>query len=448
MQGYYNLRMDRCPNSKGEYPVYLNYSTMGVPVKKSTGITVNPDHWMGKDGKNGKFIKTGKDGHPKAEQLNRRLVNFKSDFDKTIDELTATPNTKLTVEMLQSILNGSYKEKKEQAAGKMPFIQYVLDVNGKLYERGKISYSVWNNIQCSMNRFKKYLQEKHKMETNQGNVLYCRDLKAEIIEGYISWRQGQANSPETINKALTPIFKAVKKIGGLGWISQSLCEEILEMYLPTNQKSLADTDEEKHFLTEEQVRQFIQIAANSKYSRTKDFADMFLFSLHTGGLRFSDICTLRWSEIDMESRTINHLQVKNHTKKPTYLTLPITDEGLKILQKWEGRYGNFVFGMLPDEFDLADEKALKQLLNSQNRTINQSLRSIGLKMGLPYNLHFHCSRHTWATLALNRNVDLNIISALMGHSSSWITGKVYAKYLPKTIAAEVNEKLNFNFNNY
>ena len=445
VNGYYSLRKDRKSNEYGEYPVYINYSTMSVPVKKSVDLWIHPDYWLGDSGKSEKYIQTGRFGHPKGEKLNRDLINIKRKFDKEIEELMTDPNTKLTVEMLKSVLNGTYKEKKEIESGKVPFIQYVLDFNENLYKVGKISYSVWNNIQCQMNRFRKYLQRVKKMETNEVNILYCKDIKVGIIEDYITWRKEDGNSNETVNKSLTPIFKTLKKIERMGWLERSVVEEILELYLPTNQKTLGDSGEDRDYLTEEQVRQLIKVTGESKYERTKEFVDMFLFSLHTGGLRFSDMVTLKWSEIDMESGIITHLQVKNHTRKPKYLTIPINDEGVRILKKWEGRFENFVFGLLPDEFDLSDEKKFKHTCNSLNKTMNQSLKCLGEKMGLPFNLHFHCSRHTFGTLSLNKGVDLNVISNLMGHSNSWVTGKVYSKYLPKTLTKEVNEKLNFKF---
>ena len=115
------------------------------------------------------------------------------------------------------------------------------------------------------------------------------------------------------------------------------------------------------------------------------------------------------------------------------------------MKRWEGRYDNFVFGLLPDDFDLYDETLFNKVKKSKLRTINQSLRTIGEKISLPFNLHYHCSRHTFATLSLNQDVDLNIISTIMGHSSTSITQKVYSKYLPETLVGIANEKLNFSF---
>lgn len=140
-------------------------------------------------------------------------------------------------------------------------------------------------------------------------------------------------------------------------------------------------------------------------------------SIYTCGLRFSDIATLRWEEIDVEKKLIRHMQVKGHTRKAKTLTIPISDEGMKILEKWAGRYDNFVFGQLGDEFDLGDDERLKASLNAKNKTINTALKVLGDKINLSYPLHFHVSRHTFATLAINKKVDVKTISTLMGHSS-------------------------------
>lgn len=446
MTGKFILRKDKKSNEYGEYCVYLQYSTMGVGVKKSMDIWVKDEYWLGDDGRTNKYIMTGRGGHPKGELLNQRLVNIKKKYDKVIDELLKDPNNVISVPVLRSILNGSYNEKQKFQNGKVSFIDYVLKVNEDLYKMGKISYSVWSNIQCSMNRFKKYLQHVKHLETNDNNILYCKNLTVDIIKEYIEWRKSDGNTNETINKSLTPIFKSVKKMMRLGWIDRCVGEDILELYLPTNKQLLGDgIGIDIHYLTVEQIKQLVKITEQSKYPRTKELVEMFMFSIHTGGMRFSDICTMRWSEVDMENRTIKHLQVKNHTRKPTILTLPITDEGMRILDKWKGRNNNFVFDMLCEDFDLNDEKMLKHTINSLNKTMNQSLRCLGEKMKLSFNLHFHCSRHTYGTLLLNKGIDINLISHLMGHSSSFITQKVYSKYLPETLNKIVNDKLNFKF---
>lgn len=101
--------------------------------------------------------------------------------------------------------------------------------------------------------------------------------------------------------------------------------------------------------------------------------------------------------------------------------------------------------MLDDEFDLDDEEKLKLTINSRNKTMNQSLQCMGEKMELPFRLHFHIARHTFASYALNNGVDIKTISYLMGHSTTLVTEKVYAKLFPSTLIDVATDKLDFSF---
>ena len=147
-----------------------------------------------------------------------------------------------------------------------------------------------------------------------------------------------------------------------------------------------------------------------------------------------------WS-IDFEKKEINKIIVKNN--KPHRIDL--NDDALTILQRWKERTGGrrFVFGLLADEFDLSDMSELKRMRLNNNRAILTSLKTIGDKIGLDFNLTMHVARHTFAVWALNAGVDVHKISVMMAHSSALTTEATYAKFMPKSLEEEVQEKLNF-----
>ena len=439
MEGKLKIRMDAKPNEFGEYPVVIMYCTMGKAVRKTTDIKVAPEHWL--DGKDNKYVKGGREGNPKAALLNNKLKNFKDTYDKMINEHLGDGNKIITEAALRAILNGTYQQHKEKEEGKVPFIEFVLEHNEGLYKTDKIGVSVWENVKCYMNKFGKFLRTMKRMNTNENNILYCRDITVDLIKDYIIWRKEmEGNTNGTINKALSPIFKAVKVCCRKGWISREECEEICDLYLNAEGKSLDDSME-KEFLTIEQLRKFKELTGKAKYDRTREYADVFLFACFTG-LRWSDLISLRWSEIDMDKNMISHMQYKGHTRRAKMLYIPLNDTSREILERWKGKYEEFVFGLLPSGYDLSDEAAFLKVKNAADRTINQSLQSIGDKMGLPFNLHIHLGRHTYAMMALNGGVDIKTTSSLLGHASTQITERVYATLLPNTIAEAVGDKLN------
>ena len=438
MEGRFILRKDGRPNEYGEYPVVIQYCTQGKPVKKTTDIRVAPEHWLG--GKD-KYVKGGRDGHPKAALLNNRLNNFKDTYDKMINDHLGGGNKIITEAALRAILNGTYQQHKEIQEGKVPFIPFVLEHNEGLYKTDKIGVSVWMNVKSYMNKFDKFLRTIKRLNTNENNVLYCRDIDVDLINDYIIWRKEvEGNSNATINKALSPIIKTVKVCCRKGWISREECEEISDLYLNAEGKSVDDSIE-KEFLTIEQLRKFKEIVGKVKHQRTREIADIFLFACFAG-LRMSDLMTLKWSEIDMDKNMISHMQYKGHNRRAKMLYIPLNDTSRDILERWKDKYEEFVFGLLPSGYDLSDDADFIKIKNTKDRTINQSLKSIGDKMGLPFNLHIHLGRHTYAMMALNGGVDIKTTSSMLGHASTMVTEKVYATLLPNTIAEIVGDKLN------
>lgn len=433
MEGRLILRKDGKPNEYGEYPVAIQYCTQGRAVRKNTDIRVVPEHWLGGKGGLNKYVKGGKDGHSKAELLNNKLKKFKETYDKMIDEHLGDGNKIITEAALRAILNGTYQQHKETQEGKMPFIQFVLDYNEGLYKTDKIGVSVWMNVKSYMNKFDKFLRTIKRLNTNENNVLYCRDIDVDLINDYIIWRKEvEGNSNATINKALSPIIKTVKVCCRKGWISREECEEISDLYLNAEGKSVDDSIE-KEFLTIEQLRKFKEIVGKVKHQRTREIADIFLFACFAG-LRMSDLMTLKWSEIDIDKGMISHMQYKGHNRRAKMLYIPLNDTSREILERWNGRYEEFIFGLLPSGYDLSDDADFIKVKNTKDRTINQSLKSIGDKMGLPFNLHIHLGRHTYAMMALNGGVDIKTTSSMLGHASTMVTEKVYATLLPNTIA--------------
>lgn len=252
-----------------------------MPVKTSTGISVKPEFWLGDNGISTKYVSGGRNGHPKAEFINQRLALFKRSYDSIIESVMVDPKCVMTVPMLRSILNGTYKEEIEKGKGRVGFVEHVLHYNHQLYELGKISYSVWHNIECNMRQFRKFIQKVWRKDLDKSNTLYCSEVSVELIKEYILWRKDRGNTNDTINKALTPIFKTLKHIQMKGWISSETVSEICDLYLISQCQSLENPTKGKiEYLSEEQLKQLIALTEQSKYQTTKLLMDMFLFSFH------------------------------------------------------------------------------------------------------------------------------------------------------------------------
>ena len=69
-----------------------------------------------------------------------------------------------------------------------------------------------------------------------------------------------------------------------------------------------------------------------------------------------------------------------------------------------------------------------------NQKYNQQLKNIGVMAGIKGALSSHWARHTGATLLLNSGAEMEVVSRVLGHSSTKMTRQVYAKLLDETVA--------------
>ena len=88
--------------------------------------------------------------------------------------------------------------------------------------------------------------------------------------------------------------------------------------------------------------------------------------------------------------------------------------------------------------NIDDEEALYKARNNATKCINQSLNVVGEDLGFKFRLSMHVARHTFAVFALNNGLSMSVVSRLLGHGSTDITEKVYARFLPETLSSELN----------
>ena len=424
IKGNFILRTDRKADSNGRFCVYIDYVLQSRHAKVATEVWVEEKFW---DNKKRQVTTT----HPLSTKLNRQLEIQRREIDERIYDYSQ--KHRLTLDALRALAQGRTVPKGAKSTD--DFVEYAKKVNEEEYKLGKIGVSVRDNALCGFNLFRQFLRQYHGEDS-----LYIKELNAELCRQYIFWRQGRGNTNATINKTLTPILKAARRATSEGLIDLGIADELSRLYLPTKLEQGEEDASDVHYLTEEQFGKFIALYDKVKYPRTRDYMDMFLFSFHACGLRISDILTLEWRSVNLEKREIRKVLFKSDKIH----TIPLNDGVISILKRWYGRHDLFVFGLLHDAFDLSDDEELKRMRLNKNRSILTSLKTLGDKIGLPFNLTMHVARHTFAVWALNRGVDVHKISRLMGHASIIATEKVYAQFLPSTLEDEVMSKLNFS----
>ena len=127
----------------------------------------------------------------------------------------------------------------------------------------------------------------------------------------------------------------------------------------------------------------------------------FLFCCFTG-LRFSDVKALSWENIQDNVISLRMQKTKQIVK------VPISKNAEQFLPERKSKGSVF------------NAKTLSYL--------SKQLKKWATKAGIKKNVHFHMSRDTFATLALNNGADLYTVSKLLGHAKITTT-QIYTKVL-------------------
>lgn len=161
----------------------------------------------------------------------------------------------------------------------------------------------------------------------------------------------------------------------------------------------------------------------------KAFArDIFLFSFYTRGMSFVDIAYLEKHNISNGFLT--------YQRKKTRQSLTIRWE--PAMQKIVDRYpsvNDFLFPIIKD----SGQKARSQYRNMLYQ-VNTQLAEIGREVGTEVKLTMYVARHSWASIAMQMNIPMEIISRGMGHDSESTT-RIYLKSLNNSQLDEANSKI-------
>lgn len=161
-----------------------------------------------------------------------------------------------------------------------------------------------------------------------------------------------------------------------------------------------------------------------------------LFAL-LSGLRKGEILALKWGDIDFEANTISVTKSVEHIGNTPHIKAPKTAAGVRVVplidalkERIQGKCGD------PAHFIFSDDGGKSPLTNSRFFNLYDEYRAtVGIKSSS------HQLRHSFATTAIEHDVNPRDLQGVLGHASSKITMERYAHYREKSVA-NVAEKMN------
>ncbi len=217
-------------------------------------------------------------------------------------------------------------------------------------------------------------------ELKREDIIHFKELRLKEVSEF-SVKRDLADLSSLFNWGITK-----------GYLKQNLAHGIKKPKLPEKQPLFFDE---------------ISFQILLKQIDDKDLYDLTEFAVNTG-LRQGELITLEWNQINFKERFLI-LDNRNHlTKSKKVRTVPLNIKALQILTKREGiKKGNNVF-------TLHDE-----LINPD--FLSRKFKQYIIKAKLNDKLNFHSLRHTFASWLVQRNVPIQQVQQLLGHSDLRIT---------------------------
>jgi integrase len=190
----------------------------------------------------------------------------------------------------------------------------------------------------------------------------------------------------------------------------------------------------KHRLTAEEVAALAAAPAEPG-SLVEAYRDAFVFSFFCGGLRFGDLCLLKWTDFerDGEGRPVRLVFRAEKTKKRG--AVPVISQAAAVLERYEGRRGlngkpsPYVFPFL-DGRDVSTPAKRRSVIGSRNAYGNGALKKLArrAKVKDPDKVTFHIARHSLAAHLVDSGVPVHGIKEFYQHSSVRVTESYLAGF--------------------
>lgn len=367
------IRKDKPIKRNNKYPIYLRVRIYDREAKLPTSLDVAPDEW------------NAKKKEPKEKTLRLALSSKILSIETFLNTCIAT-NIPLSIDKVKTHL--LTLNPRVQRANKVTFYGYF----DKLIERIKptITKGTLRAYTSTYHVLKEYREE---IDISEINLSFIEDFDKYLREIRKNTDGGCANRHKVLRTIILDMIK-----------------HDLPVKNPYNLFKMPKCKIKETYLEKSELEQFSKLYDKLPQNGTLfKCLEMYLFACFCG-LRFSDVITLQWGNIDFENGLIIKKQVKTHSE----VKAPLFDRARKILER-----------VLRNNPQIKDTD---RIFSDKGCTdINVKLKELASLAGIEKPITFHSSRHTFATLLVLDGVSIYKIQNFLGHKSVNMTER-YLKF--------------------
>ncbi|EPM0021815.1 Arm DNA-binding domain-containing protein [Citrobacter farmeri] len=274
------------------------------------------------------------------------------------------------------------------------------------------------------------------------DICETRNLSPSTIGGYKKCRSALSSlhilpaselTPAALKQWIQSQKTTLKTIRNqLSFLRSSLDEAVTDGILQINPVSLVTASRYQSNKSDAESSYIVdplspaEVSALLTSTGNKQWENLFRFAIQTG-LRSSELCALRWRDIDFVEKTahVQSASVSGVTKgtktKAGTRKVELTEEAMIALNEQKP------FSFMKDGCVFEDPKTNKPWASAdaiRKKAWVPTLRKAGIRYRNPYQ-----TRHTFATRLISRGVNLFWLAAQMGHKGPEMLFRHYGRYL-------------------
>lgn len=389
----------------GQSPIYIRLIKDRKAKFVTTGVKAKASEW---DDEKQRLKKN----YPNSARMNAFLTQKVADAQAQVADVERTRKSV------------SARKLKEAIKGKEDpnFFNYCDRRLEKI--KSIVSYRTADIYNIYIKKFEKFIGHRD---------FYFSDINTTLVGDYASYCKKTLKNGNTTTHMSLKILRI--------FYNDAMKEELIPYAVsPFEKVKIPKSNVERQYLNKQQLKDLENLDLSQK-PHAVVHRDMFLFSVYAGGLRISDVLLLQWKSYNEETQKITKVIQKTQKQH----TFKIGTKAVEIINKYKPKNPNpdaFIFSVLENpERIFVDEQFKSLKLRGKIRLGDVHLDKMGEEIKLPFKLHFHLSRHTFDTNALNNGMRIEYVSKLLDHSSIRQT-QVYAKIVSEELDNAVD---NFIF---
>ncbi len=385
-----NIILDtRRPNQDGLYPIKLRITSNRTTSNISTGCYTSERAFIGSIEQS--IVKT----FPQAAIINRKIRAQYLEYYDLIDQIERegkyrNANATRIKERIDELLNA---EAFADASFTDEIEKYTENCRA---EKTAIGYKYANTLLHEFMRKKK---------------IYFEDITFAVLTNFDRWmeKRGMATNSRSI------IFRNIRTV-----FNHAIKLDIIQSNIyPFRRFEIKRAQVNKDYLTISELQELLSLDLKGQEHQARDF---FLLSFYLCGINPIDLYNL--NKPDGKNK-VSFIRKKIVPKSPPTTHLYIPEQAMEIIERYKGATHllNFVE---------------KHVYSTFIRRIDRNLKVIGNKIGR--HLYLYLARDTWATIASQIGIPLEIISKALGHTDNSTAERYYISF-DWTKVKEANEKV-------